>query len=133
MGDGTSYPFSKMPISSSRLRKESSNSLPFVAVTSSVLARMSFGGRLIFSFQSSPRSFIDDSCTTTGWGMAPVLMPICWYDDMGAVGSFGPRDAPLPPPPFPPPLPLASLPPPMLDITFGVLCRYQRYTHNLEP
>lgn len=34
MGEGFSQPFSKMPISSSRLRQNSSNSLPRVSVTS---------------------------------------------------------------------------------------------------
>lgn len=37
MGLGFSNPFSKIPMSSSRLRKKSSNSLPLVSVTSSVL------------------------------------------------------------------------------------------------
>lgn len=36
MGDGRSKPASKIPIRSSRLRCMSSNSIPFVAVTSSV-------------------------------------------------------------------------------------------------
>lgn len=44
MGDGFSNPASKIPIRSSRRRYMSSNSVPLVAVTSSVWGRISFGG-----------------------------------------------------------------------------------------
>ncbi|CAN8014443.1 unnamed protein product [Ixodes persulcatus] len=55
MGEGFSQPFSKMPISSSRFRQKSSNSLPFVSVTDTSLTEvfflMSRGGITSFAFQ----------------------------------------------------------------------------------
>ena len=53
MGEGLSNPASKMPMRSSLRRRISSNSVPFVAVTSSVCGRMSFGGGLSPAFQDA--------------------------------------------------------------------------------
>ncbi len=44
MGDGCSYPISKIPFSKSRLSPKCSNSIPFWFWTSSVLKRLSFSG-----------------------------------------------------------------------------------------
>mmetsp|Transcript_35419 Transcript_35419/g.85719 ORF Transcript_35419/g.85719 Transcript_35419/m.85719 type:complete len:247 (-) Transcript_35419:423-1163(-) len=44
IGDGRSNPFSNIPMRSSRFKKKSSNSRPFVSVTSSVLYLVSFLG-----------------------------------------------------------------------------------------
>ena len=51
-GEGCSYPISKMPLSSSRLRWKSSNSTPFRVVTSLVCTRLSRGGSTRLLFQS---------------------------------------------------------------------------------
>ena len=50
IGLGFSHPFSKIPISNSLFRQKSSNSLPFVSVTSEVFFLPSLGGSFSWLF-----------------------------------------------------------------------------------
>ncbi|CAN7945278.1 unnamed protein product, partial [Ixodes pacificus] len=74
MGEGFSQPFSKMPISSSRFRQKSSNSLPFVSRDPSlteVFFLMSRGGITSFAFQP-PSGYTN-------------LMLLVWFIDLSGV------------------------------------------------